>query len=231
MTTKSVGFRGKFTRVKTARGRKNSSTRWLKRQLNDPYVAKSKIDGYRSRAAYKIVEINQKFDLIKKGMNVIDLGGAPGGWCQVASKITQSDKPNATNKVIAVDLLEIDPISGVIAYQADFYDPDTKDLIVNALEGNIADIVLSDMAANTTGHGPTDHLRTIDLCENALYFALDILKPGGHFVAKIFRGGAENELLSIVKQNFKKVKHFKPESSRKESSEFYLVALERKDNK
>ena len=228
MTIKSAGFRGKFTRVKTARGRKNSSTRWLKRQLNDPYVAKSKIDGYRSRAAYKLAEINEKFDLLKKGMNVIDLGGAPGGWCQIASSITGSDQDKAKNKVIAIDLLEIEPITGVAAFQADFYEQKTKDLIINELEGKLADVVLSDMAANTTGHATTDHLRTIDLCENALYFALDILKPGGHFVAKIFRGGAELELLDIVKQNFKKVKHFKPESSRKESSEFYLVALERK---
>lgn len=229
MTTKSAGFRGKFTRVKTARGRKNSSTRWLKRQLNDPYVAKSKIDGYRSRAAYKLIEINDKFHLLKKGMDVVDLGGAPGGWCQVASRITESYKDSAKNKLIAIDLLEIEPIPGVLAFQADFYKQETKDLIINELNGNLADIVLSDMAANTTGHAPTDHLRTIDLCENALYFALDILKPGGHFVAKIFRGGAESDLLNIVKQNFKKVKHFKPESSRKESSEFYMVALERKE--
>lgn len=230
MNSKSSGYRGKFTRVKTARGRKNSSTRWLKRQLNDPFVAKSKIDGYRSRAAYKLIEIDNKFKLLKKGMNVVDLGAAPGGWSQIVAEMVGADKDNVRDngKVIAIDLLEIEPISGVVSFKADFYDEETKDLIINELGGQLADIVVSDMAANTTGHSATDHLRIIDLCENALYFALKILKPGGHFVAKIFRGGAETDLLTVVKQNFKTVKHFKPESSRKESSEFYLIAMDRK---
>lgn len=225
----SSGYRNKFVEVKTAKKRKTSSTRWLKRQLNDPYVAKSKIDGFRSRAAYKLIEINDKFKLLKPGSNVVDLGAAPGGWSQVAAKIIQSDLKNAKNKLVAIDLLPIEGLAGVISYEKDFYDKDAKELIIDSLDGQLADVVLSDMAANTTGHSQTDHLRIMDLCENALIFALKILKPEGHFVAKIFRGGAENDLLDMVKQNFKKVRHFKPESSRKESSEFYLVAMERKN--
>lgn len=225
----SSGYRGKFTEVKTAKKRKPSSTRWLKRQLNDPFVAKSKLDGYRSRSAYKIIEINDKFQILRPGMNVVDLGAAPGGWSQVSAKIIKSDSKSSTNKLIAIDLLPIEGIGGVISFEKDFFEDDAKDLIIDSLDGRLADVVLSDMAANTTGHSQTDHLRILDLCENALIFALKILKPGGHFVAKIFRGGAEGDLLNMVKQNFKKVKHFKPESSRKESSEFYLVALEKKE--
>lgn len=225
----SSGYRGKFTEVKTAKRRKTSSTRWLKRQLNDPFVAKSKLDGYRSRAAYKLIEINDKFQILKPGANVVDLGAAPGGWSQVAAKIIKSDSEKAKNKLIAIDLLPIEGIGGVTSFEKDFYEDDAKDLIIDSLDGQYVDVVLSDMAANTTGHSQTDHLRIMDLCENALIFALKILKPGGHFVAKIFRGGAEGDLLNLVKQNFKKVKHFKPESSRKESSEFYLIALERKE--
>ncbi|MDP5110592.1 MAG: RlmE family RNA methyltransferase [Rickettsiaceae bacterium] len=225
----SSGYRGKFTEVKTAKKRKTSSTRWLKRQLNDPFVAKSKLDGYRSRAAYKLIEINNKFQILKAGTNVVDLGAAPGGWSQVAAKIIKSDAQGAKNKLIAIDLLPIEGIGGVISFEKDFYEEDAKDLIIDSLNGQLADVVLSDMAANTTGHSQTDHLRIMDLCESALIFALKILKPGGHFVAKIFRGGAEGDLLEMVKHNFKKVKHFKPESSRKESSEFYLVALEKKE--
>jgi 23S rRNA (uridine2552-2'-O)-methyltransferase len=223
----SSGYRGKFTRVKTAKRRKTSSNTWLKRQLNDPFVAKSKLDGYRSRSAYKLIEINQKFNILKPGANIVDLGAAPGGWSQVAAKIIKSDSTDAKNKVIAIDLLPMEGIAGVISFEKDFYEDNAKDMIINSLNGQMADVVLSDMASNTTGHSKTDHLRIMDLCENSLLFALKILKPGGHFVAKIFRGGAEGELLEIVKNNFKKVKHFKPESSRKESSEFYLVALER----
>lgn len=225
----SSGYRGKFTEVKTAKKRKTSSTRWLKRQLNDPFVAKSKLDGYRSRAAYKLIEINNKFQILKAGTNVVDLGSAPGGWCQVAAKIIKSDAQGAKNKLIAIDLLPIEGIGGVISFEKDFYEEDAKDLIIDSFNGQLADVVLSDMAANTTGHNQTDHLRIMDLCESALIFALKILKPGGHFVAKIFRGGAEGDLLEMVKHNFKKVKHFKPESSRKESSEFYLVALKKKE--
>ncbi len=225
----SSGYRGKFTEVRTAKKRKTSSTRWLKRQLNDPFVAKSKLDGYRSRAAYKLIEINDKFRILKPGDNVVDLGAAPGGWSQVAAQIIKSDSNGAKNKLVAIDLLPIEGIGGVISFEKNFYENDAKDLIIDSLDGQLADVVLSDMAANTTGHSQTDHLRIMDLCESALIFALKILKPGGYFVAKIFRGGAEGDLLDIVKQNFKKVKHFKPESSRKESSEFYLIALERKE--
>lgn len=224
----SSGYRGKITKVKTAKKRKTSSTRWLKRQLNDPYVAKSKLDGYRSRAAYKLIEINDKFKILKPNFNVVDLGAAPGGWSQVAAKIIKSHLDNAKNKLVAIDLLEMDPMAGVVCLEKDFFEEDAKTLIVKNLDDQLADVVLSDMAANTTGHSQTDHIRIMDLCENALIFALSILKPGGHFVAKIFRGGAESELLNLAKQNFKKVKHFKPESSRKESSEFYLIALDRK---
>ncbi len=224
ISTKMPGFRGKFVVVKTAKRRKTSSQQWLARQLNDPYVIKSKIDGYRSRAAYKLLEIHSKFNLFKTGMKVVDLGAAPGGWSQVAAKLTKSDN----NGIIAVDLLEIDPIPGVQTIQNDFYSADTESIITTML-GGMADIVLSDMAANTTGHAATDHIRTLDLCEHALDFALKVLKPGGHFVAKIFRGGAENSVLNKVKLNFHTVKHFKPASSRKESVEVYLVALDRKN--
>ncbi|MDG1437041.1 MAG: RlmE family RNA methyltransferase [Rickettsiaceae bacterium] len=225
----STGYRGKFTEVKTAKRRKSSSTTWLKRQLNDPFIAKSKLDGYKSRAAYKLIEINDKFRILSPGANVIDLGAAPGGWSQVAAKIIKSDTASSKNKLVAIDLLPMESIAGVTSFEKDFFDEDAKDFIINSLDGRLADVVLSDMAANTTGHSQTDHLRILDLCENALVFALTILKPGGCFVAKIFRGGAENDLLTMVKQNFEKVKHFKPESSRKESSEFYLIALNKKD--
>ena len=224
----SSGYRGKFTKVKTAKGRKKSSTRWLMRQLNDPYVAKAKLDGYRSRAAYKLIEINEKFNILAPGMNVVDLGAAPGGWSQVASKIVQSDNKNAKHNIIAIDLLTIEPIAGVVTLQKDFFADDAQNLITSQLNNQLADVVLSDMAANTIGHSATDHLRIIDLCENAFHFAMTILKPGGHFITKIFRGGTEGELLNEIKQKFTLVKHFKPNASRKGSSEFYLVALGKK---
>jgi 23S rRNA (uridine2552-2'-O)-methyltransferase len=223
-SSKILGFRGKFVAVKTAKKRKTSSSQWLARQLNDPYVLKAKIDGYRSRAAYKLLEIHEKFHLFKPGMKVIDLGAAPGGWSQIAARLTKSEN----NEIIAVDLLEIEPIIGVQSIQKDFYSSDTESLITSMIGGK-ADVVMSDMAANTTGHASTDHIRTLDLCEHALDFALKILKPGGHFITKIFRGGAENSVLSKVKMNFHTVKHFKPAASRKESVEVYLVALNRKN--
>ncbi len=228
MTTSSSGYRSSFVRVKTAKGRKSSSTMWLQRQLNDPYVAKAKLDGYRSRAAYKLLEIQEKFNLFKRGMNVVDLGAAPGGWSQIAANLIGSDNISAANKLIAIDLLVMEAIPGVISAQKDFYDVDTKQWIIDNLDGRLADIVMSDMAANTTGHSQTDHLRIMALCEDVFYFAMNILSPGGAFIAKVFRGGAENELLHVVKQNFEVVKHFKPKSSRQESSEFYLVAIGKK---
>lgn len=222
----SIEYRGKFTKVKTAKKRSNSSSKWLSRQLNDPYVAKSKIENYRSRAAYKLIEINQKFNIFSKNSLVVDLGAAPGGWSQVASDIIDNSR-SATGKIVAVDLLPMDSIPGVQFLEANFLEPETKNWIILNLGGK-ADIVLSDMAANTTGHKDTDHIRIMNLCDDAFNFALEILNPGGHFVAKIFRGGAENEMLNKVKKNFSKVKHFKPLSSRKESSEFYLIALDKK---
>ncbi|WP_341751850.1 MULTISPECIES: RlmE family RNA methyltransferase [unclassified Candidatus Tisiphia] len=228
MTSNILGFRGKFVAVKTAKKRKNSSKQWLARQLNDPYVSKAKLDGYRSRSAYKLLEIHEKFNLLKPGMKLVDLGAAPGGWSQVASRIIKSDESRGNNSVIiAVDLLDIEPIIGVHCLQKDFYAEDTKEIIIKMLDGS-ADVVMSDMAANTTGHATTDHIRTLDLCEHAIDFALKILRPGGHFIAKIFRGGTENNVLNRVKLNFHKVKHFKPSSSRKESVEVYLIALNKK---
>jgi 23S rRNA (uridine2552-2'-O)-methyltransferase len=199
--------------------RKHSSHQWLTRQLNDPYVTQAKLDGYRSRAAYKILEIHEKFKLFEKGMNVVDLGAAPGGWSQVAAKLIGSK-----GVVVAIDLLEIDPIAGVSTLQMDFCDPLTPSKIMQIL-GAQSDVVMSDMAANATGHAATDHLRIIDLCERSFAFAEECLKPGGSFIAKILRGGLENTLLTHVKQKFSVVKHFKPKSSRTDSKEIYLVAM------
>lgn len=226
MTSISSGYRGKFVAVKTAKRRKTSSNQWLKRQLNDPYVSKAKIEGYRSRSAYKLLEIHEKFNLLKPGMKIVDLGAAPGGWSQVASRIIKVSESHLS-KIVAIDLLEVEPIIGVHILQKDFYDLDAEKMIIEAL-GAPADLIMSDMAANTTGHATTDHIRTLALCEQALEFALKILNPGGSFIAKIFRGGTENALLTKVKLNFQIVKHFKPSSSRKESTEVYLVALNKK---
>jgi 23S rRNA (uridine2552-2'-O)-methyltransferase len=223
-------MRGKFTRVKTSKSRSISSTRWLQRQLNDPLVILAKKEGYRSRAAFKLIDIQEKFKLFKPGIKVVDLGAAPGGWSQVAVKLTKS-LDNNQSKVLALDILSIEPIPGAIELQKDFYEPDAADLLKETL-GAQADIVLSDMAANTTGHQATDHLKIIDLCERAFEFAITILKPEGHFIAKIFQGGAERMLLSKIKQCFSQVKHFKPKSSRADSSEIYVVAMGFKgDNK
>lgn len=227
MTNNLSGYRNKFVRVKTSKKRTVSSNNWLKRQLNDPYVAKARMEGFRSRAAYKLIEIHEKFKLFTPGMKVIDLGAAPGGWSQVVSKLIKAVDNNLDNKIISIDLLEIEPIAGVEFFQKDFFEEDAESLIINALNGK-ADIVMSDMASNTIGHKATDHIRTLLLCEQAFEFALKVLKPSGHFIAKIFRGGAENELLNRVKREFTVVKHFKPSSSRQESTEIYLVALNRK---
>lgn len=203
------------TRVKSARGRKNASTRWLQRQLNDPYVAEAQRLGYRSRATFKILEINKKFKILKPGMNVIDLGAAPGGWSVVAADMGCN--------VVALDLLEIDEIPGVHFIQMDFMDNEAPEKLKNAL-GGPADILLSDMAPNTTGHKQTDHIRIMAVVEAAYEFAREALKPGGTFVAKVFQGGAQNTLLAEMKKDFQTIRHFKPPSSRKESSEQYLVA-------
>jgi len=215
--------RSKNIRVKTAKGRKKSSTAWLKRQLNDPFVLKAKNEGYRSRAAFKIIEINQKFHIFKSNMKILDLGAAPGGWSQIAAKLISSNKTKPN--IIAVDLLEIDHIPGVLTMVKDFLEDDAKHVITEALGGKV-DIVMSDMAANTTGHTKTDHIRIMELCDKAAKFAYEVLNPGGHFIAKIFKGGTEVNILTEIKQKFSSVKHFKPKSSRKESSEEYLVAMD-----
>lgn len=223
--------RNKFIKLKSHKTRKTSSNQWLQRQLNDQYVAQAKIDGYRSRAAYKLLEINNKFKLFKPGLKVIDLGASPGSWSQIAATLTLSEHKALNNmRVIAVDLLMMEEIPGVLFIHKDFLDKDIISVVTANLPDQSADIMISDMAANTTGHAATDYIRTLYLCECALDFALTILKPGGHFISKIFDGGTEQKLLQKIKQNFTIVKHFKPSASRKESREYYLIALKRKTN-
>ena len=205
-------------RVRTAKYRKISSTRWLQRQLNDPYVAAAREDGYRSRAAYKLIELNDKFRLIKPGARVVDLGSAPGGWSQVAASVV-----GPKGKVVACDILEMDPIAGVDFVRLDFMDDDAEDRLTERLGGK-ADIVLSDMASQTTGHRQTDHLRIMGLCEVAAAFAEKILVPGGAFCAKVLRGGTEAELLKQLKQTYSDVRHAKPPASRADSAEMYILA-------
>ncbi|MFS2318866.1 RlmE family RNA methyltransferase [Maricaulis sp. D1M11] len=205
------------TRVKTARGRKLSSTLWLDRQLNDPYVKKAQMEGYKSRAAYKLIELDERFGFLKPGQRVIDLGSAPGGWVQVALK-------RGASEVVGIDILEMDPIEGAILLQKDFTEDDAPDL-VKAQMGGPADLVTSDLAPWTTGHRTTDHLRIVGLVEMAAEFAFDVLKPGGHFIAKVFQGGASTELLEQMKGRFEKVRHFKPDSSRSGSPETFLIAM------
>ncbi|WP_205479200.1 SAM-dependent methyltransferase [Sphingomonas arenae] len=204
-------------RIKTARGRKVGSTRWLERQLNDPYVKRAKAEGYRSRAAYKLLELDEKFGLLKGVKSVVDLGIAPGGWSQVVRKKAP------TAKIAGIDLLPTDPIEGVAILQMDFNADDAEERLKAAL-GGPADLVLSDMAANTVGHPQTDHLRTMGLVELGLEFAKDVLRPGGAFVAKVLAGGTDNQLLAELKMHFATVKHAKPPASRKDSSEWYVVA-------
>ncbi|WIY53796.1 RlmE family RNA methyltransferase [Devosia sp. YIM 151766] len=209
-------------RVKTAKGRKVASTKWLERQLNDPYVARARSEGYRSRAAFKIKEMDEKHKLFKKGMHVVDLGAAPGGWSQIAAKAVGSTVENPL--VVGIDYLDMDPIPGVILLKKDFTEDDAPALLIEALGGHQADVVMSDMAWPTTGHRPTDHLRIIHLIEIAADFAIQVLKPGGSFVAKVFQGGTEHELLHMLKRHFKSTVHSKPPASRSGSAEAYLVA-------
>jgi 23S rRNA (uridine2552-2'-O)-methyltransferase len=208
---------GLRTRVKTAKGRKVGSTRWLERQLNDPYVKRARAEGYRSRAAYKLIELDERFGFLKGAKRVVDLGIAPGGWAQVVRKRL----PSAV--LVGVDLLPTDPIEGAIILQMDFMDDDAPARLEEAL-GGPADLVLSDMAANTVGHPQTDHLRTMGLVEAALDFAGGVLAPGGAFVAKVLAGGADANLVAELKRRFAAVKHAKPPASRKGSSEWYVVA-------
>lgn len=213
----SRGTGGGRQRVRTAKGRSAASTRWLERQLNDPYVKKAKAEGYRSRAAYKLVELDEKFKLLKGAKRIVDLGIAPGGWSQVARKVT----PGAA--IVGIDLLPTDPIDGVTIFQLDFMHDAAPDMLKEAL-GGPADLVMSDMAANTVGHAQTDHLRTMALVEAGAWFAIDVLAPGGTYVAKVFAGGTDHELLAMLKRNFATVKHAKPPASRKDSSEWYVIA-------
>src|ERR1043165_815098 len=215
----SASGRAPPVRAKEAKGRKTSSKRWLERQLNDPYVRAAKSEGYRSRAAFKLLEIDSKFHLLNRGTRVLDLGAAPGGWSQVAAA-----KIGSTGVVVAVDVLPMEPHAGVTVLQADIADPSTPAQLKEALGGS-ADVVLSDMAAPTTGHRATDHLRTMALLEAALDIAEDVLKPGGAFVGKVFQGGATGDLLARIKQRFAEVRHVKPPASRSQSVELYVVAL------
>lgn len=210
--------RNTHTRVKTARGRKNSSTRWLQRQLNDPYVKEAQRLGYRSRAAFKLLEMEEKLNILKKGQLVVDLGAAPGGWSQIAAK------KGAT--VVGIDLLEIEPMDGATFLQMDFTDEDAPAQLIAQMGGQKADVVLSDLSPYTTGHQKTDHIRIMMLVEMSYDFAKDVLKPGGHFIAKVFQGGAQGDVLDQIKKDFKTVKHMKPPASRKESPEQYLIALD-----
>ncbi|MBX7494019.1 RlmE family RNA methyltransferase [Qipengyuania sp. 1NDW9] len=207
----------KDTRVRTAKKRSESSTRWLQRQLNDPYVKQAKADGYRSRAAYKLIEMDEKFGLLRGANRIVDLGITPGGWSQVARKV----KPKA--HVVGIDLLETEPIEGVTIFQMDFMDDDAPRVLEEALGGK-ADLVMSDMAANTVGHKQTDHLRTMGLVEAAAWFAVENLEKGGTFLAKVLAGGTDKDLLDLLKKHFKTVKHAKPPASRKGSSEWYVIA-------
>ena len=225
--TSGRGLRDLRVRVKTAKGRKLSSTLWLERQLNDPYVQRAKKEGYRGRAAYKIMELDDKFRFLVPGARVIDLGCAPGGWCQVAVKRVNALGEKGGKKigtVLGVDLQEVSPIAGAELHQLDFLEEDAEEKVKGWL-GGAADVVMSDMAAASSGHQGTDHLRIIALCEAAAYFAFDVLDEGGTFVAKVLAGGAETELQTILKKNFTKVVNMKPPASRSDSSEKFVVAM------
>jgi 23S rRNA (uridine2552-2'-O)-methyltransferase len=224
--TSGRGQRDLHVRVKTARGRKLSSTLWLERQLNDPYVRRAKAEGYRGRAAFKIIELDDKFHFLVPGARVVDLGCAPGGWSQVAVERvnalgTKSGKP--VGRIVGVDLQDVEPIAGVELHQLDFLSDGADDKVKELLGGK-ADVVMSDMAAASSGHKQTDHLRIVALCEAAAQFAFDVLEPGGTFVAKVLSGGAEGGLQTVLKQRFETVANIKPPASRSDSSEKFVVA-------
>jgi 23S rRNA (uridine2552-2'-O)-methyltransferase len=218
---KGGGQRDLKVRVRSGRGRSASSRAWLERQLNDPYVMRAQREGYRSRAAYKLIEIDDKHHFLKPGGKVVDLGAAPGGWSQVAAKRVGADIGKGS--VIAIDIRDVPPIAGVTFLPLDFLDPDAPDRLKAALGGQ-ADVVLSDMAANATGHRKTDHLKIMALVEAAAEFAGEVLAPGGAFLAKVLQGGTEASLLAVLKQRFASVKHVKPAASRADSAELYLLA-------
>lgn len=224
--TSGRGQRDLKVKVKSARGRKLSSTLWLQRQLNDPYVKRAKADGYRGRAAYKILELDDRFRFLVPGARVVDLGCAPGGWCQVAVPRVNAlgEKPGkAVGTVLGIDLQPVEPITGTTLHQLDFLEDGADDKVKGWLNGK-ADVVMSDMAAASSGHKQTDHLRIIHLCEAAAYFAFDVLDEGGTFVAKVLAGGAEGGLQALLKQAFTKVANVKPPASRSDSSEKFVVA-------
>ncbi len=210
--------RGAKVRVKTARGRKNSSTRWLQRQLNDPYVAEAQRLGYRSRAAFKLKELDERFKFLTGSKRIVDLGCAPGGWCQVVLEAARGEV-----ELVGIDLQEVDPIAGATLWVMDFLEEGADDRLRAHLSGP-ADLVLSDMANSATGHKPTDHIRTMALCEAALDFACSVLRPGGHFVAKVLQGGSDPTLMARLRENFTKVHHAKPPASRADSTEWFVVA-------
>jgi 23S rRNA (uridine2552-2'-O)-methyltransferase len=225
--TSGRGQRELRVRVKTAKGRKLSSTLWLERQLNDPYVQRAKREGYRGRAAYKILELDDKYGFLKPGARVVDLGCAPGGWCQVAVARVNAlgDNPKKpVGRVLGVDLQEVEPIAGAEIHQLDFLSDEADEKVKGWLGGR-ADVVMSDMAAAASGHKGTDHLRIIALVEAALAFAFDVLEDDGTFVAKVLAGGAENEMQALLKRNFRKVANVKPPASRSDSSEKFVVAM------
>ena len=211
----------KKVRVKTAKKRSNASTKWLERQLNDPYVQEAQAMGYRSRAAFKLIQMDEQLDLLRPGQNIVDLGAAPGGWTQI---IVDKVKPEKTGaRVVGLDILPMDDIQGATIIKMDFMDNDAPDRLIEALEGEKVDLVVSDIAPPTIGHKQTDHLRIMAIVEAAYDFALDVLKPDGVFLAKVFQGGASNELMADMKRAFKTTKHIKPKASRQDSSEMYVV--------
>jgi 23S rRNA (uridine2552-2'-O)-methyltransferase len=210
-------------RVKTGKGRTVSQKIWLERQLNDPYVAEARRRGYRSRAAFKLSEIDDKYRFLKPGARVIDLGAAPGGWSQVAAERVKVQE--GKGRVIAIDMHGMDALPGVAIFHKDFLDDDAPQLLIEALGGEKADVVMSDMAAHATGHRQTDHLKIMALAEAGFDFARDVLKPGGTFLAKVLRGGTEGDILKVMKQYFETVKHVKPKASREDSAELFVLAL------
>jgi len=224
--TSGRGQRDLKVKVKSARGRTTSSTRWLQRQLNDPYVKRAQVEGYRGRAAFKIMELDDKFRFLVPGARIVDLGCAPGGWLQVAVKRVNAlgeKSGKSVGTVLGVDLQEVEAVAGAETHQLDFMDDGADDVVRNWLGGK-ADVVMSDMAASSSGHKQTDHLRIISLCEAAAYFSFDVLEDGGTFVAKVLAGGAEGELQKLLKQKFTKVANVKPPSSRSDSSEKFVIA-------
>jgi 23S rRNA (uridine2552-2'-O)-methyltransferase len=218
--------RGLTERVKTANKRSASSTRWLQRQLNDPYVAEAKKRGLRSRAAFKLLQLDERFHFLKPGARVVDLGAAPGGWTQVAGEMVLK---SGRGKVVGIDILEMDPVPGAEILHLDFMSEEAPDqlktLLAQGTDGGEADVVLSDMAASATGHQQTDHLKIMALAETAYAFAAEVLAPGGTFIAKVLQGGATGDLLKVLKRDFEEVRHVKPAASRKDSAEIYVVAL------